>query len=505
LGGLAPCLCEPRAQELCFASCELDSWASFFGSATHRKVWTGSFILCYLRFMFERSLAKGLPEKIGEAVNIFGWVNSRRDHGGVVFLDLRDRSGVVQVVCSPEQAKEIRDEWVLRIEGEVQARPETMVNPKLVTGTVEVKAREVVVLAEAQTPPFDVHDDGYAVNEKTRLKYRYLDLRRPRLARNIRFRAQAVKFIRDFLTARDFVEVETPILSKSTPEGARDFLVPSRLQPGKFYALPQSPQQYKQLLMVAGLERYFQIARCFRDEDLRADRQLEFTQLDLEMSFTDQEEVLSLTEELFTELVETLTDKKISQKPFPRLDYQEAMDKFGTDAPDLRKNKEDKDELAFCWVVDFPLFEKDAEGNLAPSHHPFTAPKDEDLPLLETDPSKVRSWQHDLVLNGHEIAGGSIRITNPEVLARVFEILGHSREETQAKFGHLLEAFAYGVPPHGGIAPGIDRIVALLLGEESIREVMAFPVTSLGTTSVMSAPSTADEGQLKELGIKTDS
>jgi len=451
--------------------------------------------------MAARVLSSETTEKVGERVDLFGWVNSRRDHGGVVFLDLRDRSGVVQIVCSPEQAKEVRDEWVLRIEGEVKERPEAMVNPKLATGKVEVKAKEVEVLAEAQTPPFDVHDDGYAVNEKLRLQYRYLDLRRPRLARNIRFRAKAVKFIRDFLTARDFVEVETPILSKSTPEGARDFLVPSRLQPGKFYALPQSPQQYKQLLMVGGLERYFQIARCFRDEDLRADRQLEFTQLDLELSFTTQEEILGLTEELFTELVETLTDKNISQKPFPRLDYQEAIEKFGTDAPDLRQDKDDPHELAFAWVINFPLFEKDAEGNLVPSHHPFTAPKDEDLPLLETDPLKVRSWQHDLVLNGHEIAGGSIRITGPEVLARVFEILGHSREETQAKFGHLLEAFEYGVPPHGGIAPGIDRIVALLLGEESIREVMAFPVTSLGTTSVMSAPSGVDEGQLKELGI----
>jgi len=451
--------------------------------------------------MAARVLSSETTEKVGERVDLFVFVYSRRDHGGVVFLDLRDRSGVVQIVCSPEQAKEVRDEWVLRIEGEVKERPEAMVNPKLATGKVEVKAKEVEVLAEAQTPPFDVHDDGYAVNEKLRLQYRYLDLRRPRLARNIRFRAKAVKFIRDFLTARDFVEVETPILSKSTPEGARDFLVPSRLQPGKFYALPQSPQQYKQLLMVGGLERYFQIARCFRDEDLRADRQLEFTQLDLELSFTTQEEILGLTEELFTELVETLTDKNISQKPFPRLDYQEAIEKFGTDAPDLRQDKDDPHELAFAWVINFPLFEKDAEGNLVPSHHPFTAPKDEDLPLLETDPLKVRSWQHDLVLNGHEIAGGSIRITGPEVLARVFEILGHSREETQAKFGHLLEAFEYGVPPHGGIAPGIDRIVALLLGEESIREVMAFPVTSLGTTSVMSAPSKVDKEQLQELGI----
>ena len=465
--------------------------------------------------MSKRVLASKTPDKIGEKVILSGWVNSRRDHGGIVFLDLRDRTGLVQVVCSPEQSEGIKDEYVLKIEGEVKARPESMTNPDLETGTVEVKSKTIEVLAKSKPPLFDIHTDGYNINEKLRLKYRYLDLRRPRLAQNIRLRSQIINFARQFLIARDFVEIETPILSKSTPEGARDFLVPSRLQPGKFYALPQSPQQYKQLLMVAGLERYFQIARCFRDEDLRADRQLEFTQLDLEMSFTTQEEILNLTEELMIELVEKVSNKKVLKKPFPRFTYEEAIKFFGDDKFDLRKYREEngkwvpvkesrvnQNQLAFAWVVDFPLFEKSAEGGITSSHHPFTAPKDEDIPLLATDPFKVRSWQHDLVLNGHEVAGGSIRITNPEIQTKIFEILGHPRKEIQAKFGHLLEAFEYGVPPHGGIAPGIDRLAAVFSGEDSIREVMAFPVLSSGVTAVMEAPSSVDKKQLKELGIE---
>ena len=466
--------------------------------------------------MSKRTLAVETIEKVGEKVTLFGWVNSRRDHGGVVFLDLRDREGIVQVVCSPEQAEGIKDEYVLKVKGEVKARPEAMVNSNLKTGTVEVKAEKIEVLAESKTPPFDIHDEGLAVNEKRRLKYRYLDLRRPRLAQNLRFRHQVIQFIRQFLIKRNFVEIETPILSKSTPEGARDFLVPSRLQPGKFYALPQSPQQYKQLLMVAGFERYFQIARCFRDEDLRADRQFEFTQLDLEMSFATQEDILRLTEELFTTLVETLTDKKIIYKPFPRFTHQEALQFFSDDKFDLREYRREgtkwvpssrqpsavSRQLAFAWVVDFPLFTKTEEQEIAPSHHPFTAPKDEDIPLLDKDPMKVRSWQHDLVLNGHEVAGGSIRITDPEIQEKVFEILGYSKEEIHTKFGHLLEAFEYGVPPHGGIAPGIDRLVAILSGEESIREVMAFPGLSSGVTAVMEAPGEVDGVQLEELGIE---
>ncbi|MEA2020520.1 MAG: aspartate--tRNA ligase [Patescibacteria group bacterium] len=452
--------------------------------------------------MLERTSASKTVKKVGEDVILKGWVDRRRDHGGVAFLDLRDRTGIVQVVCTPEQIDDLRDEYVVEIRGEVKERPENMVNPDLETGTVEVKVEKITVLSESKTLPFDIHGSGLKINEKKRLEYRYLDLRRLRLTKNLRFRSKAVQFIRNYLMERDFVEIETPILSKSTPEGARDFLVPSRLQPGEFYALPQSPQQYKQLLMVAGFERYFQIARCFRDEDLRADRQLEFTQLDLEMSFSTQEEILELTEDLFTNLVEELTDKKITKKPFPRLKYKEVMRKYGTDTPDLRKDKSDPNELAFCWVINFPLFEKSAEGDLSPSHHPFTAPREEDLNLLDSEPMKVRSYQHDLVLNGHEVGGGSIRITDPKIQTKIFEILGHTREEIEEKFGHLLKAFEYGVPPHGGIAPGIDRLVAILCGEETIREVMAFPVTSSGETAVMDAPSKVDKDQLRELGIK---
>ncbi|MCG2686394.1 aspartate--tRNA ligase, partial [Candidatus Parcubacteria bacterium] len=405
-----------------------------------------------------------------------------------------------------EAASSLRDEWVVEIQGMVKERPEKLVNPNLETGTVEVAASQLKILAKAKTPPFAVTDDGREVEEKLRLQYRYLDLRRPRLAHNLRLRHRVVQLIRNYLTERDFVEVETPILSKSTPEGARDFLVPSRLQPGKFYALPQSPQQYKQLLMIAGLEKYFQVARCFRDEDMRADRQLEFTQLDIEMSFVTQDEILNLIEDLYTGIVEQLTDKKILEKPFPRLTHREVTEKYGTDKPDLRGDKKDPNTLAFAFVVDWPLFEwSKQEKCWTPSHHPFTAPKDEDVSLLDKKAKwgEIRSWQHDLVCNGFEVAGGSLRIADPAIQEKVFEILGHSRKETREKFGHLLEAFEYGVPPHGGIAAGLDRFLALLCGEENIREVNAFPVSSSGQTAVMNAPSEVDPEQLKELGLKT--
>lgn len=452
--------------------------------------------------MSERVLASETPQKVGEPITLFGWVNSRRDHGGVVFLDLRDRSGVVQIVAKPELVEGIKDEYVLKIEGKVKARPEAMGNPHLESGKVEVGATAVEVIAQAKTPPFDIHGTGEDINEAIRLEYRYLDLRRPRLTKNLRQRSTAVKFIRDYLTARDFCEIETPIISKSTPEGARDFLVPSRLQLGNFYALPQSPQQYKQLLMVAGLERYFQIARCFRDEDPRSDRAYgEFTQLDLEMSFTSQEEILALTEDLMTRLVEEVAGKKIFKKPFPRFTYAEAMEQFGDDKFDLRK-KPDPEVMAFAWVLDFPLFVKTPEQPISPTHHPFTAPKEEDLPLLDTDPMKARSYQHDLVCNGSEVAGGSIRITDPAIQTKIFEILGYKTEEIQQKFGHLLEAFEYGVPPHGGIASGIDRLLMVLFNESSLREVMAFPMTSSGRTAVMEAPSPVADTQLRTLGIK---
>jgi len=377
-----------------------------------------------------------------------------------------------------------------------------MVNPKILTGKVEVEAEKVKVLAKAKELPFPISGDGYDINELIRFNYRYLDLRRQRLLNNLRLRDKVITHIRNYLHSKDFVEVETPFLSKSTPEGARDFLVPSRLQPGKFYALPQSPQQYKQLLMVAGLERYFQIVRCFRDEDPRADRAYgEFTQLDLEMSFTSQEEILSLTEELMIGLTEKVVGKKVLQKPFPKFTYNEAIKKFGDDKFDLRKDK-DPEVLAFAWVLDFPLFEKTASREITSSHHPFTAPKDEDIPLLNKNPMKVRSWQHDLVCNGYEVGGGSIRITDPEIQKKVFEILGHSKKEIETKFGHLLKAFSYGVPPHGGIAPGIDRLMTVFCNEPNLREVIAFPMSSGGSTAVMDAPSLVSQDQLKELGIK---
>jgi aspartyl-tRNA synthetase len=451
----------------------------------------------------ERTLALEALKKINKKIRLCGWVNTRRDHGKLVFIDIRDRSGLVQVVGG-QDLKELKSEYVIEVIGRVVKRSKETVNPDIPTGKIEVKSEQVKILAQSREVPFPINTDGYQINEELRLKYRYLDLRRSRLVKNLKLRYQVIKFIRDFLDERGFIEVETPILTKSTPEGARDFIVPSRLQPGKFYALPQSPQQYKQLLMVAGLEKYYQIARCFRDEDPRHDRAYgEFTQLDLEMSFVTQEEILKLTEALYTAMVKTtMPRKKITKTPFPILSYQECMKKYKTDKPDLRENKKDKDELAFCFVVDFPLFEKTPEKGITSMHHPFTAPKDEEIPLLDSDPMKVHSWQHDFVLNGYEIGGGSLRIINPQIQEKIFKILGHTKAEIQQKFGHLLEAFEYGVPPHGGIAPGIDRFLMIVLGERSLREVIAFPMTAGGRTAVMKAPSQPSEEQLKGLGLK---
>lgn len=449
----------------------------------------------------ERTLAVEALKEIGKKARVAGWVERRRDHGKLVFIDLKDRSGIVQIV-GKEELGELRISDVIEVEGKVRKRPKELVNPKLATGKIEVGVEKIRVLAKSEDLPFDIRGDGYRIGEEIRLKYRYLDLRRSRLVKNLELRHKMIKFIRDWLDERGFIEIETPILTKATPEGARDFIVPSRLQPGKFYAMPQSPQQYKQLLMVAGFEKYYQIARCFRDEDPRADRAYgEFTQLDLEMSFTTQEEILNLTEALFTEMTEKVFKKKLFKNPFPRFSHQEAMKEFGSDKFDLRKKK-DSDVVAFAWVVDFPLFEKTKEREISPSHHPFTAPKDEDIPLLDKDPMKVRSWQHDLVCNGFEVGGGSIRITDPEVQRKIFKILGLSDRQIERKFGHLLKAFEYGVPPHGGIAPGIDRLLLALTGEENIRELIAFPMTAGGQTSVMDAPSEVDEEQLKELKIK---
>lgn len=452
----------------------------------------------------ERITVASCIDKIGQKVLLYGWVNSIRNHGKIIFADLRDRSGIIQIVGGKSLA-DLNLEDVVKIEGSIKKRPEKMINPDLETGTVELEVETVEVLSKAKELPFNIYDDGAKLNEEIRLKYRYLDLRRPRLIKNISTRYEILKFIRNWLDKNDFLEIETPILTKSTPEGARDFLVPSRLQKGKFYALPQSPQQYKQLLMVAGIERYFQVARCFRDEDLRADRQLEFTQLDIEVSFADRDQIIELIERMMIDLSNHM-GKKIFSNPFPRIDFAKAVKEYGDDKFDLRKNK-DKDTLAFAWVINQPLFEwKKQENRWDALHHPFTAPNPEDLKYLnQKEAGKVRSWQYDLVLNGFEAGGGSIRIVDPTVQEKVFEIMGHSKKGITSKFGHLLEAFSYGVPTMGGIAIGIDRLVQIFTNETSIREVIAFPVSSSGQTSVMDAPSDVDNVQLKELGIKVTS
>ncbi|MCA9995139.1 MAG: aspartate--tRNA ligase [Anaerolineales bacterium] len=572
-------------------------------------------------------------EHAGQTVTLAGWVNRRRDMGGVIFIDLRDRDGKTQVVIDSgrtadgfAKAEQIRNEYVVQVTGVVGKRPLGQENPNLETGDIEILAENVTVLNPAKTPPFMIDRDEN-VEESLRLKYRYLDLRRERLQRNLIIRHKAIKFIRDFLDKRGFLEIETPILFKSTPEGARDYLVPSRVHPGQFYALPQSPQQLKQLLMVAGYERYFQIARCFRDEDLRADRQPEFTQLDMEMSFVERDDILDLLEELMIGMVKTASLVPLAYEQFPRMSYAEATERYGTDRPDVRygllltrlddivansafhvfaenvaagkpvkaicvpgcgsysrkqlneledlargagaqglawlaihpeteeirgpiakfftveqliaitermeakpgdlilisSDKKavvhevlhalrtemgrrlgytDKKQLAFLWVVDFPLFEEEMEeGHYAPSHHMFTSPKREHIPLLDTDPGQVLSEQYDLVCNGFEVAGGSIRIHERPLQRKIMELIGFSFEEAKAQFGHMLEAFEYGAPPHGGIAPGIDRLVALMAGEPNIREVMAFPKTAQATDLMADAPSEVAQRQLDDLNL----
>ena len=581
-------------------------------------------------------------EHVGKRVTLAGWVDRRRDHGGLIFIDLRDREGVCQVVFNPEisrkyheVASKMRSEYVIRVSGEVALRPQGTENPKLATGYIEIIAQDTEILNPSKTPPFYINED-VEVEESLRLRYRYLDLRRPRMKENLLLRHQVVKFIRDFLDAKGFTDVETPILIKSTPEGARDYLVPSRLHPGKFYALPQSPQQLKQLLMVAGLEKYYQIARCFRDEDTRADRQPEFTQLDLEMSFVEEEDILNLLEELFTSMLKAIKPEMRIMRPFPHLSYDEVMERYGTDKPDLRFGLEMKDLsdivgqsdfsvfssavanggkvkgicapgcavytrrqldelnklaqeygagglvtvslgtssggglnnltmemvrsaaakfltldqikemaerlgasmgdlllvvagnsgvvntvlgelrqqmgyrlklaepdlLTFAYIRNFPLFRKNEQtGGWDSEHHPFTRPWDEDLPLVDTSPEKVRGKHYDMVCNGYEIGGGSLRIHDAELQRKVFRLLGYSDEEIEDRFGHMLEAFDYGAPPHGGIALGIDRIVMILAGAETIREVIAFPKTQAAIDLTFNAPSSVTEGQLADLHI----
>ncbi len=569
----------------------------------------------------------------GKTVTLMGWVQRRRDHGGLIFVDLRDRYGLAQVVFDPEVGEEIftkaeslRNEYVIAVTGLVRERPEGTTNENLATGEVEVKASDLKILNKAKTPPFYI-EDGVDVDEMIRLKYRYLDLRRPEMQKALLMRHKVTMAAREFLNTKDFMEIETPMLTKSTPEGARDYLVPARLHPGEFYALPQSPQLFKQLLMVSGMERYFQLARCFRDEDLRADRQPEFTQLDMELSFVEQDDILDLTEELICYVFKKTMDRDIP-RPFPRMTWADAMDKYGSDKPDLRFgmqlinvtdivkdsdfkvfasvaqsggevkgicvkggsnfsrreidkltefvgiygakglayiyveedglkspvakffNEEqlaalrermggetgdllmfvastpnivadalghlrieiaklqgliDENELNFSWVVDFPLLEyDDEEKRWVAIHHPFTSPKDEDLDILLTDPGKVRAKAYDMVLNGVEIGGGSIRIHRRDVQNKIFQLLGFDQEEAYAKFGFLLDAFEYGAPPHGGLAFGIDRVVMLMAGRETIRDVIAFPKTQSAACAMTQAPSTVENKQLRELYIKTD-
>ncbi len=457
--------------------------------------------------------------KVDEEILLKGWVHVRRNMGQLVFLDFRDRSGIVQVVIVPSEIDtdsqeiiaSIRPEFVLEIQGVVQKRGEKQINIEMTTGTIEVLAKQVKIISESATPPFQIDNEENQVNEELRLKYRYLDLRKSRMKRNIMMRHKIIQYLRNYLDREGFLEINTPVLSKSTPEGARDFLVPSRLHPGKFYALPQSPQQYKQILMVAGFEKYFQIAPCFRDEDARADRSPgEFYQLDMEVSFMSQDELLQLVENMFIRLVHDMfPEKHCTFTPWPRLNYDDVMEQYKSDKPDLRKDKNDKNELAFAWVINFPLFVRQTKEDFfhgagekyAPSHHMFTAPRAEDLHYLATDPLKAKSYQHDLVLNGFELGGGSMRIHDPKIQEKVFELIGFTERQKQY-FSHLLQAFQYGVPPHGGIALGLDRLVMILMGEPNIREVIAFPKNSDGRELVMGAPDEVETKQLEESHIK---
>jgi len=449
-----------------------------------------------------------LKEFVGKEIKIYGWINVVRSHGKVIFFDLRDNSGIVQTVVFKrellEAAEKLKDEDLIELTGTVNPRPEKLANPNQQNGDIEVAVNTINLLSKSKLPPFIINQDTAVIDEVKRLRHRYLDLRSDRMHKNIIIRHKIILALRNYLSDKGFLEVETPILTKGTPEGAREFIVPSRQKKGSFFVLPQSPQQYKQLLMVAGFEKYFQIARCFRDEDQRGDRQPEFTQLDIEMSFASQQDIMQLVEKMMIELVTNLfPDKKIAKKPFPILIYDEAIKKYNSDKPDLRENKEDSDELAFLWVEKFPLFEySQTEDKYVSVHHPFTRPLTEDMEYLEKDPSKVRSYSYDLVLNGFEIGGGSIRIHERELQEEVFKYLGLNKETIEARFGHLMEAFEYSPPPHGGIALGLDRLIAILQKEPNIREVIAFPKTGESTDPLTGAPTPLPDQSLSEIGIK---
>lgn len=442
-------------------------------------------------------------DNLNQEAVLCGWVHSRRDHGKLIFIDIRDRYGITQVVFFPkpnketyEKAKSLRSEDVIKVKGTVNIRPKGTENPKLKTGFVEVGGTFLEIINSALDLPFPV-DDTIDVGEETKLTYRYLDLRRPKTLEKMVLRHNFNQAAREFLNEKKFIEVETPFLTKSTPEGARDFLVPSRLNPNKFYALPQSPQLFKQILMVAGFDRYYQVVRCFRDEDLRKDRQPEFTQLDIEMSFIDEEDIISLMEEFVAQTFKKVLGIEI-KTPFLRIPYAEAMEKYKSDKPDIGEG-----DYRFCWVVDFPLFEyNDEEKKWQSCHHPFTSPKIDSLELASGDLSKVKARAYDLILNGQEIAGGSIRIHSSQLQQKIFSILGISDEDAKKKFGFLLDAFKYGAPVHGGIAFGLDRLYAIITKSDSIRDVIAFPKTQKGVCLMSDAPSEVEAKQLKEVYIK---
>ena len=453
------------------------------------------------------------PTMVGKTIVLYGWVDSKRDHGKVTFIDLRDRTGKVQCV-GYQKMGDLTPESVVVITGEVKQRPEKMINPELITGTIEIDVQEYEVLNLATELPIPIGTDGYEISEDNRLQFRYLDLRRQRMQRNLKLRSDYIQAWRTILHENKFIEVETPMLTKSTKEGSRDFVVPSRFQPGKFYALPQSPQQYKQLLMTAGIERYFQFARCIRDEDLRADRGFEHTQIDLEMSFMDRESAMNL--------VETMTKRAVSQvggklrdAVFPVFSYQQAIEQFGKDKFDLRSEAEKSDgTLAFAWVVDFPFFKKvditdaaevaDGKSGWTFTHNPFSMPKSEYLEqhLKGERIDEILTTQYDLVCNGYELGGGSIRAHRPEILTATFSAMGYSEVEIENSIGHMLRAFQVGTPPHGGIGLGLDRQCMLISGEESLKEVVAFPMSSTGRTAVMDAPSVVDQNLLKDLALQ---